>query len=342
MYHWAMTSPLYIAELSANHNNSIEIAKETIRTFAAMGASAIKLQTYTPSTMTLDIDRDEFKVPLTNKLWGGRKLFDLYGDAMTPWEWHGELFDAAKGAGILAFSTPFDHSAVDFLETLDCPIYKIASFEVVDVELIRYAAGTGKPMIISTGMASLSEIEAAVEAARSGGCKDLTLLKTTSAYPASPKDSNLRTMPILGELFDVKFGISDHTLGVGASLAAISLGASAVEKHVTLARSNGGVDSAFSMEPAEFELLTREAEALLDSLGEVKFGPSAGDRDSLAFRRTLYVSRPVKAGDKLSRENVRAIRPGFGAPVSQFTMLEGLEFSDDFEAGTPVSIKLFK
>lgn len=333
---------LTVAELSANHNNSLETAVMTVRAFAESGASAIKLQTYSPETMTLNLSTPEFKVSEGNVLWGGRTLYNLYEEAMTPWEWHEELFNESKKAGMLAFSTPFDLTAVDFLEKLNCPIYKIASFEVVDVRLIEYAATTGKPLIISTGMATLAEIDQAVEAARRGGCKDITLLKTTSAYPASPKHSNLRTMPVLGQIFGTKFGISDHTLGIGASLAAVALGATVIEKHVTLSRDAGGVDSSFSMEPGEFASLVQEAETVSDSLGEVRFGPSEGDYQSLAFRRTLYITRDVKAGERLDLENSRAIRPGGGMAIASYDMVLGLEFKEDFPKGTPVSMELFK
>jgi len=333
---------LVVAELSANHNNSIKTALETIRAFADSGASAIKLQTYKPETMTLNLDYPEFKVSESNSLWGGRTLFDLYQEAMTPWDWHEELFLECKRAGIFAFSTPFDNTAVDFLETLDCPLYKIASFEVVDVRLIEYVASTGKPMIISTGMASLAEIDQAVAAAKKGGCMDITLLKTTSAYPASPKNSNLRTMPILGQLFGTKFGISDHTLGIGASLAAVALGASVIEKHVTLTRSAGGVDSTFSMEPDEFKSLVNEAETVQDSLGIVHFGPTEGDMASLAFRRTLYLTRDVRAGESISDENSRAVRPGHGMAIANYELVLGLKFVKDFPIGTPVSMDLFR
>lgn len=338
-----MTSDLLlVAELSANHNNSLTLAVETIRAFGKTGASAIKLQTYTPDTMTLDINSPEFKVSDENLLWGGRTLYDLYKEAMTPWDWHEELFAESKKAGMIAFSTPFDFSAVDFLESLNCPIYKIASFEVVDVKLIEYAASTGKPMIISTGMATLAEIDQAVQAARRGGCKDLTLLKTTSAYPASPRDSNLRTMPVLGDIFGTKYGISDHTLGIGASLTAVALGATVIEKHVTLSRESGGVDSSFSMEPHEFATLSKEATVVAESLGEVRFGPTEGDRASLAFRRTLYLTKNVKIGERLTLDNSRALRPGHGMAISNYDLVLGLEFAADFSAGTPVHMGLFR
>jgi N-acetylneuraminate synthase len=328
---------LFVAELSANHNQSLDRAMEILENVARAGASAVKLQTYTPETMTLPISSEGFVVGKESSLWQGKRLFDLYAEAMTPWEWHRPLFDRVIELGMIPFSSPFDNSAVDFLEGLDCPIYKIASFELVDLPLIAYAAETGKPMIISTGMGTLQEIADAVDAAREGGCEDITLLKTTSSYPALPQYSNLMTMVEMANIFNVKVGISDHTLGIGASVAAVTLGASVVEKHVTLSRSDGGVDSKFSMEPSEFENLVKEAEVARQSVGKVSFGPSPGDESSLAFRRSLYVSRNVNAGDKVSPENVRAVRPGFGMPVKMLASVTGMRFSTDLMAGTPLS-----
>jgi len=333
---------LYVAELSANHNQSLNRALDIIERVARSGASAVKLQTYKPETMTLPLTSEGFVVSGSNKLWEGRSLFDLYAEAMTPWEWHKPLFERTVELGMIPFSSPFDNSAVDFLENLDCPIYKIASFELVDLGLISYAASTGKPLIISTGMGSIQEIADAVDAARKGGCDDVTLLKTTSSYPASPKHSNLMTMVEMAKIFDVKVGISDHTLGIGASIAAVTLGASVVEKHVTVNRSDGGVDSEFSMEPKEFEDLVREAEVAKQSLGSVRFGPSPGDEASLAFRRSLYVFRDVSAGETVSPENVRAVRPGFGMPIKMLASVTGMKFSADLIAGTPLSFTSLK
>jgi pseudaminic acid synthase len=337
-----MSETLYVAELSANHNNSLENAHRIIEEISKSGASALKLQTYNPDTMTLDLNEGPFSVPKSNQLWGGRSLYDLYGEAMTPWSWHAELFAHAREAGMVPFSTPFDSSAVEFLESLSCPIYKIASFEIVDVELIRLCASTGKPMIISTGMATLEEISRAVDAARNAGCTDLTLLKTTSAYPASPGNSNLATMQTLGQIFECKVGVSDHTLGIGAAVAAVTLGASVVEKHVTLNRSSGGVDSAFSMEPAEFESLVRESEIAKSAVGRVFFGPNLEDKESLGFRRSIYLTRDVSPGEILSRENSRAVRPGFGLPIHLYQDSLGLKFKESFLAGSPVSLEMFK
>jgi N-acetylneuraminate synthase len=333
---------LYVAELSANHNQSLDRALEILEKVARAGASAVKLQTYTPETMTLQLTSEGFVIDESNKLWGGKSLFDLYAQAMTPWEWHKPLFERTMELGMVPFSSPFDNSAVDFLESLNCQIYKIASFELVDLDLISYVASTGKPIIISTGMGSLQEIADAVDSARKGGCDDITLLKTTSAYPASPAHSNLMTMVEMANIFNVKVGISDHTPGIGASVAAVTLGASVVEKHVTISRSDGGLDSEFSMEPDEFEDLVREAEVARQSVGAVSFGPSSGDEASLAFRRSLYVSRDVSAGEKVSAMNLRAIRPGFGMPIKMRSSVIGMTYTSDLLAGTPLTFDNLK
>jgi len=332
----------YVAELSANHNNSIERAHSIIDAVADAGGTSIKLQTYKPETMTLKLDRPEFKVASDNELWGGRHLFDLYSEAMTPWEWHGELFDHARDRGLTPFSSPFDSSAVDFLESLGCPIYKIASFELVDTDLIAYAASTGKPLIISTGMASLVEISRAVEAAEASGCSDITLLKATSSYPASPLHSNLSTLGTLRQAFGWPVGLSDHTLGIGVAVAAVTLGATVIEKHVTIDRADGGVDSGFSMEPEEFSQLVTECDRAAVALGKVHFGPSEGDIPSLAFRRSFRLRRDVQAGEKLSRENAIAVRPSGGLSIHQFSLFEGMTFRSDQSAGDPVTPEMFK
>lgn len=331
----------YVAELSANHNNSLERAHSIIDAVAEAGGSSIKLQTYKPETMTLKLDRPEFKVANENKLWGGRQLFDLYAEAMTPWEWHSELFDHARELGMAAFSSPFDASAVDFLEDLGCPIYKIASFEIVDVDLIAYAASTGKPLIISTGMASLAEIAEAVEVAEKSGCNDITLLKATSAYPANPEHSNLATLRVIREAFGWPVGVSDHTPGIGVAVAAVTLGASVVEKHVTLRREDGGVDASFSLEPQEFSLLVSEGNRAALSLGSVRFGPNEGDSSSIGFRRSIRLVQDVKAGEVLSKDNAAAIRPGGGLPVSLFKEFQGLEFTSDYKEGDAVTSNMF-
>lgn len=339
----AMASSVnYVAEMSANHNNSLERAHTLVDAVADAGGTSIKLQTYKPESMTLRSERPEFKVASTNKLWGGRHLFDLYSEAMTPWEWHGELFDHARERGLTPFSSPFDSSAVDFLESLGCSVYKIASFELVDTELIAYAASTGKPLIISTGMASLAEIARAVEAAEKSGCRDITLLKATSSYPASPTHSNLLTLQTLKQAFGWPVGLSDHTLGIGVAVAAVTLGATVVEKHVTLNRADGGVDSGFSLEPEEFSQLVSECDRAFTALGKVHFGPSEGDLASLAFRRSFRLCRDVKAGERLSRENAVAVRPSGGLPIYQFNILEGMTFTSDQSAGNPVTPEMFK
>lgn len=332
----------FVAEISANHNQSLERALAIVDALADSGATSIKLQTYRPDTMTLDLDKPEFKVPQSNALWGGRKLFDLYSEAQTPWEWHAEIFERARSYKMIPFSSPFDRTAVDFLESLGCEIYKIASFELVDLELIRYAASTGKPLIISTGMGSLLEIANAVEAARDAGANDITLLKTTSAYPSSPSESNLITLKYLRESFGVKVGVSDHTLGIGAAIAAVTLGATVVEKHVTLSRKDGGVDSAFSMEPSEFQQLVREAKTARESVGEVHFGPTATDSQSTIFRRSLIFSKDVSVGEIADTENVSALRPGIGLPIRFYRAIEGLELKKSANAGDPVTWEHFK
>ena len=332
----------YVAELSANHNNSFERALKIIEAVAEAGATSVKFQTYTAETMTLELKRDEFLVPSSNALWGGRSLYELYEEAHTPWSWHKDLFQACRQLGLTPFSSPFDKSAVDLLEDLDCEIYKIASFEIVDTELISYVASTGKPLIMSTGMATVREIAIAYEAAIAAGANDITLLKTTSAYPASPLNSNLLTMPKLGELFGTKFGVSDHTLGIGVSVAAAALGASVIEKHVTLRREDGGVDDSFSMEPAEFGQLIVESERAKAAMGEIHFGPTDGDRESLQFRRSLYVACDVVEGEKVSPDNVRAIRPGLGLPIQQLASVLGMHFTKNVKKGTPMSFDLLR
>jgi len=278
--------PFVIAEMSGNHNQSLERALAIVEAAARTRVAALKIQTYTPNTMTLDLDCGEFHIGDPTSLWAGTSLFKLYAEAQTPWEWHKPIFDRARALGIIAFSTPFDETAVDFLESLDAPAYKIASFENTDLPLIRKVASTGKPMIISTGMASVAELGESVEAARKSGCKDLVLLKCTSTYPASPENSNVRTVPHLRELFDCEAGISDHTMGIGVSVASVALGATVIEKHFTLSRADGGVDSAFSMEPDELRSLVVESERAWQALGQVSYGPTPAELKSIAARCT--------------------------------------------------------
>ena len=296
--------------MSGNHNQSLERSLQIVEAAARSGAHAIKIQTYTPDTMTLNMDSGDFFVADKANLWHGVTLYDLYAQAHTPWEWHKAIFDRAAELGLIAFSSPFDATAVDFLESLNAPCYKIASFENTDIELIKKAASTGKPLIISTGMASVAELGEAVAAAKDGGCRNLALLKCTSSYPAPPDDTNIRTIPHMRELFGCEVGLSDHTMGIGVSVASVALGASIVEKHFTLSRSDGGVDSSFSLEPLEMASLVTETERAWRALGTTAYGPTAAEMKSLKYRRGLRVTQDVLAGELLTVDNVRAIRPG--------------------------------
>jgi N-acetylneuraminate synthase len=329
--------PLVIAEMSGNHNQSLERALRIVEAAAAAGAHALKLQTYTADTMTLDASGGEFFISDPASLWQGNSLHKLYQQAHTPWDWHAPIMARCRELGMLCFSTPFDDSAVDFLETLQVPAYKIASFEIVHLPLIRKVAATGKPMIISTGMASVAEIDEAVSAAREAGCRDLVLLKCTSTYPATAENSNLRTIAHLRSLFGTEVGLSDHTMGVGAAVAAVAFGASVVEKHFTLSRADGGVDSAFSLEPEELRALVVETERAWQALGEIRYGCSEAERPSLEFRRSIYVAQDLKAGDVLTEANLRCIRPGRGLPPKFFDTLLGRKVSRDVARGTPMS-----
>lgn len=329
--------PFVIAEMSGNHNGSLQRALAIVDAVADAGAHALKLQTYTADTMTIDLAEREFVINDPASLWAGRTLYDLYREAHTPWDWHAPIFERARARGLVAFSTPFDATAVDFLEALEVPCYKIASFENVDLPLIRRVAATGKPVIISTGLATLTEIGEAVAAARSAGCRDLVLLKCTSAYPASPADSHLRTIAHLREAFACEVGLSDHTLGSGAAIAAVALGATVIEKHVTLCRTDGGVDSAFSMEPSELRQLVEDAEWARLALGGVRYGPNARDRNSLRFRRSLYVVRDMRASEVFTAENVRAIRPGLGLPPKDIDRVLGRTAARNITAGTALA-----
>ncbi|PHC79229.1 pseudaminic acid synthase [Bacillus pseudomycoides] len=329
--------PFIIAEMSGNHNQSLERALQIVEAAARAGAHALKIQTYTADTMTLDIDNKDFKIEDTNSLWKGNTLYKLYQQAYTPWEWHKPLFDKCTELGIIPFSTPFDETAVDFLESLNVPCYKIASFENTDIPLIRKAASTGKPLIISTGMATISELDETVTAARLAGCKDLILLKCTSTYPASPENTNIHTIPHMRELFQCEVGLSDHTLGVGAAIASVAMGATVIEKHFTLSRADGGVDSAFSMEADELNSLVVETERAWKSLGKIYYGPIDMEKSSLKFRRSLYVAQDMKAGDLLTTENIKAIRPGYGLAPKYLPILLGKKVKKDVAKGTPVS-----
>ena len=333
--------PFIIAEMSGNHNQSLERALEIVEAAAKTGAHALKIQTYTPDTMTLDLDEREFHISDPKSLWTGTSLYKLYGQAFTPWEWHAPIFKRAKELGIIAFSTPFDATSVDFLESLDVPCYKIASFENTDLPLIRKVAATGKPMIISTGMASIAELDDTVRAARQAGCKDLVLLKCTSTYPATADNTNILTIPHMRELFGCEVGLSDHTMGVGVSVASVALGATVIEKHFTLNRADGGVDSSFSMEPAEMTQLVVETERAWQALGRVTYGPTAAEEKSIVFRRSLYVVKDLLAGDVLGPDNVRAIRPGLGLPTKYLDQVLGKSVKHDIVRGTALSWDMF-
>ncbi|BAO61026.1 pseudaminic acid synthase [Pseudomonas protegens Cab57] len=326
--------PLIIAEMSGNHNQSLDVALQIVEAAARAGAHALKLQTYTADTMTLDLAQGEFFIKDPDSLWAGSSLYQLYQQAHTPWEWHQPIFARAKALGMLAFSTPFDESAVDFLESLDVPAYKIASFENTDLPLIRRVAATGKPLIISTGMASIAELDESVRAARQAGCRDLVLLKCTSTYPASPTNSNLLTIPHLRELFGCEVGLSDHSMGVGVSVAAVALGAIVIEKHFTLDRAAGGVDASFSLEPAEMASLVLETERAWQAMGQVSYGATQAESKSLVYRRSLYVTQDMQAGELFSADNVRAIRPGLGLAPKHYDALLGRRARQALKRGT--------
>jgi N-acetylneuraminate synthase len=333
--------PFVIAEMSGNHNQSLERALEIVEAAAKTGAHALKIQTYTPDTMTLDLDEREFHISDPKSLWVGTSLYKLYGQAFTPWEWHEAIFKRAKELGIIAFSTPFDATSVDFLESLDVPCYKIASFENTDLPLIRKVAATGKPMIISTGMASIAELDDTVRAARQAGCQDLVLLKCTSTYPATADNTNILTIPHIRELFGCEVGLSDHTMGVGVSVASVALGATVIEKHFTLNRADGGVDSSFSMEPAEMSQLVIETERAWQALGQVSYGATDAEQKSVVFRRSLYVVKDLQAGDVLTRDNLRAIRPGLGLPTKYIDQVLGKVVKHAVPRGTAVGWDMF-
>ena len=333
--------PFVIAEMSGNHNQSLDRAMEIVEAAAQSGAHALKLQTYTADTMTLDIDDGEFFISDLNSLWKGSSLYKLYQEAHTPWEWHKPIFDRCKDLGLICFSTPFDDTSVDFLESLDTPCYKIASFENTDLPLIRKVAATGKPMIISSGMATVAELDETIRVAREIGCNDIILLKCTSTYPATPENTNIRTIPHMRELFDVQVGLSDHSMGLGVAVAAVALGATVIEKHFTLCRKDGGVDATFSLEPEELNNLVFETERAWQALGKVSYGPTERERNSLVFRRSLYVAKDMNAGDVFSSANLRIIRPGLGLPSKYNDIFMGKKVSKSVKAGTPVFLGSF-
>ncbi len=329
--------PYLIAEMSGNHNHSLDRALEIVTAAANSGADAIKLQTYTADTITLDHDGPGFVIEDEDSLWNGRRLHELYHEAHTPWDWHAPIMERARELGIDCFSSPFDASAVDFLETLDVPAYKIASFEVIDLPLIRRVAQTGKPMILSTGMASVVEIGEALRTCRDAGNNQLCILKCTSTYPATPANTNIRTIPNMRATFGCEVGLSDHTMGTGVAVGATALGAVLIEKHFTLARADGGVDSAFSLEPAELAMLREETERAWQALGEITYGGTAAEEGSRQFRRSLYVARDMALGEAFTAENLRSVRPGFGLEPRHYDVLLGKRVNRALTKGTPVS-----
>jgi pseudaminic acid synthase len=337
----ADTPPFVIAEMSGNHNQSLTRALEIVNAAAKTGAHALKIQTYTADTMTLDLDYGDFFINDPKSLWNGTSLYKLYQQAHTPWEWHKPIFDRCRELGMIGFSTPFDHTSVDFLEDLNVPCYKIASFENTDIPLIRKVASTGKPMIISTGMASIAELDETVCAAREAGCKDLVLLKCTSTYPATPENTNISTIPHMAKLFGCQVGLSDHTMGIGVAVASVALGATVIEKHFTLNRADGGVDSTFSMEPTEMQALVLESERAWQSLGRVNYGATDAEEKSKVFRRSLYVVEDVKKGEQFTANNVRAIRPGYGLAPKFLEKALGRVARSDIKKGTALSWDLF-
>jgi pseudaminic acid synthase len=330
-------APFVIAEMSGNHNGDLDRALQIIDAIAETGAQAVKLQTYRPDTITIDVDTPAFRIGDSHSLWGGENLYKLYEKAHTPWEWHAPLFERARSRGLEIFSSPFDPTAVELLESLDAPAYKIASSEIVDLPLIELCARTGKPLVISTGMANVAEIDAAVRTAREAGNDQLIVLGCTASYPASPSESNLRGLPLLAGLTQTLVGLSDHTPGIGAPVAAVALGAVAIEKHVTLARADGGVDSEFSLEPAELAALVTETHRAWEALGRAVLGPRESEKEGLRLRRSLYVVEDVRAGDEVTAANVRSIRPAGGLAPAEITNVVGRTFRVDAAKGTPLT-----
>ena len=329
--------PFIVAEMSGNHNQSLERALKIVEAAAQAGVHAIKLQTYTADTLTIDMNEGAFHINDSNNLWNGETLYSLYQKAYTPWEWHGPIFEHAQKLGLIAFSSPFDETAVDFLEKLNTPAYKIASFENNHLPLIRKAASTGKPLIISTGMATVEELQEAVQTARQAGCKNIILLKCTSTYPATSQDTNLATIPPLRELFDVEIGLSDHTLGLGVAAASVAFGAVFIEKHFTLSRNDGGVDAAFSMEPQEMKLLVEETQKAWQAIGTVHYGPTDSERNSLKFRRSIYAIKDIAEGEIFTEKNLRIIRPGNGLHPRHYESLLNKKSPYAIKKGTPIT-----
>lgn len=332
--------PFVIAEMSGNHNQSLNVALAIIDAAADSGAHAIKLQTYTADTLTINASHNEFFISAPNSLWKGKNLYDLYKEAHTPWEWHEALFDRAKQKGIICFSTPFDETSVDFLQELKVPVYKIASFENNHLPLLKKVAQTGKPVIMSTGISTLADIEIAVKTLRENGCNELILLKCTSTYPATPENTNLTTIPHMAKLFNCHVGLSDHTLGIGVSVASVGLGARVIEKHFTINRAHGGVDAAFSLEPHEFKMLVEETERAFLGLGKVSYGILEEERKSLTFKRSIYIIEDMKSGDIFNTNNIRIIRPGLGIAPSFFETILGKTINRDSRKGTALTFDL--
>ena len=329
--------PFIIADMSGNHNQSLDRAMAIVEAAAKAGAHAVKLQTYTADTMTLDIAEREFFINDPDSLWNGKSLYELYKEAHTPWEWHKQIFESCRELGLMYLSTPFDETAVDFLEELDVPFYKISSFENTDLPLKRKVAATGKPMIISTGMATIAELDETVRTASEAGCRNLILLKCTSSYPATPENTNILTIPHMAKLFDCQVGLSDHTMGIGTAVAAVALGATIIEKHFTLSRAEGGIDSAFSLEPDEMKALVCETKRAWQGLGEIMYGPTEKEKKSMVFRRSLYITKNLNSGALLSNDSVRIIRPGFGLPPKYFDIVMGKSVNRDIKMGTPLT-----
>jgi len=332
--------PFVIAEMSGNHNQSLDRAMSIVKAAADSGAHAIKLQTYTADSITINERGGEFEISDEKSLWYGRNLYELYQEAMTPYEWHKPIFEYARNLGIICFSTPFDEHAVDMLEELQTPLYKIASFENNHHPLLKKVALTGKPVIMSTGVAEIAEIDESVRVLRQNGCADLALLKCTSTYPASPENTNLLTIPHLKELYKCEVGLSDHTMGIGVSVAAVALGATIIEKHFCLSRAEGGVDSAFSLEPAEFKLLVEESERAYDALGKIQYGVQKAEIKSLMHKRSVYIVKDMKAGEIFTDKNIRVIRPGLGLSPKYFEMLLGKKINRDASSGTALTFDL--
>lgn len=331
----ADASPYVIAEMSANHNGNIDTAFKLIKAAKQAGADAVKLQTYRPDTITLNCDSEDFRIH--GGLWDGRTLYDLYQEAHMPWDWHAPLFEYARQLGITIFSSPFDRTAVDLLEDLNAPAYKIASFEAIDIPLIKYVAATGKPMIISTGMADVEEIQEAIDAAHAGGCKELAVLHCVSGYPAPAEDYNLRTIPDMIQRFGLVTGLSDHTLDNTTAITSVAMGASIIEKHFTLSRQGGGPDDSFSLEPTELEALCKDSKTAWAALGCVDYGRKSSEQGNVKFRRSLYFVRDLKAGEMITADAVRSVRPGFGLPPKYYDTVLGRRILHDVSAGMPVT-----